>query len=102
MLSFSNYPNEPTTSGHRAHDGGTYRPVLQVEVAYNLLVEKALAGEENAMDEFADQCRIITERFEEEAAELAELAADDDDEEYVVEFEEDDESPRGYRNRRRS
>merc|ERR1711988_252528 len=33
----------------------------QVELAYELLVENALAGEENAMDEFADQCRIIAE-----------------------------------------
>lgn len=30
-------------------------------MAYDLLVENALAGEENKMDEFADQCRIIAE-----------------------------------------
>lgn len=35
--------------------------VFQVEMAYDLLVESALAGEENAMDEFADQCRIIAD-----------------------------------------
>lgn len=34
---------------------------VKVEMAYDLLVENALAGEENKMDEFADQCRIIAE-----------------------------------------
>jgi hypothetical protein len=38
-------------------------------MAYDLLVENALAGEENALDEFADQCRIIVERFEQEGEE---------------------------------
>lgn len=50
-------------------------------MAYDLLVENALAGEENALDEFADQCRIIVERFEQET---------EDDDEYDV-YEEDDE-----------
>lgn len=40
-----------------------------MEMAYDLLVENALAGEENALDEFADQCRIIVERFEQEGEE---------------------------------
>ena len=33
--------------------------VSQVEMAYELLVENALAGDESALEEFADQCVML-------------------------------------------
>jgi hypothetical protein len=34
---------------------------LQVEMAYDLLVKRGFAGPDSAMEEFADQCKIISE-----------------------------------------
>ena len=56
-------------------------------MAYDLLVENALAGEENAMDEFADQCRIISERYDEDVDD------DDDDDDYEYDDDDDDDPP---------
>jgi hypothetical protein len=54
--------------------------VSQVEMAYDLLVENALAGEADAMFEFGEQCECICETIDDELASLDEDDDDDDDE----------------------
>lgn len=56
--------------------------VSQVEMAYDLLVENALAGEADAMFEFGEQCQIILESIDDE---LAALEEEDDDEDGAFE-----------------
>ena len=55
--------------------------VSQVEMAYDLLVENALAGEADAMFEFGEQCTMILETIDDE------LAMEDDDDEEDGAFE---------------